>query len=906
MGKIVLIAFTVLISALVSDAAWKLEAVGGCIYSPYLSGVWGSTLGCNPEGGQTLILYGDWSDQQEKSKITVTFVDKLVEGAVKCSEEWIGVPGAEGSTRTTKCVKDELFCTDVAVISTTQISCKTPAGAGLYWIPVVTDLGAQQVAELTDYAYPNVTLSYLTGGYALLKEGVGRRIGFMSGAINDPNSGPLSNVDSRTWRLGSTQGSSTSVFNLAGIQKQQAAAPNSEGTLDSSMWRVTGIDGRQDGSAGTCYQLAAHSDMPQSDFRVGDCGTFWGYGTPFLRPTWSYLDVYNDMKRVFTPDGGTIGTADTFPATGQQSGNPSWSSTATTFQGGLVHMKVGTSVGGLGFVPFKHSVAKRDFMPGYIDFRMVNEMEQTISALAVRYSLQCRNMFMNTTTVTLGYTHHGGDNWYFNMLPSTTLTTDAQCDTAASGCKIECATQNSSCWDNNKFVDTEITGLDWRAGQNFFLRWAIDSDASTMDFGDPCRITDLEIIPYVYDYGSTDRSMKFMREGESFVRFNATVPMQSNYTFEMTIWPEQFAFPAADASTGIPRDTINTEMVLLSSYDAISGSKFVYKLEYDDQVAMPQYLKLVEIYPLMRTLWTGTVAVPFNQWTHLAIVHEFDHAGHYLRVYFDGALVEEAHVPDGVPGLGAQNQTMTEAAGSSIIIGQHHSGTGSFVGLIDEFRVWTSMRTAAEIHENKDNELVDAAHPDLLVYLKFNRMLSSPARIPNEVPGSLTVAELPGSSPVLSTITPNTLLTLTGGAISCPEKYVVPNSRVTCNFTVFDQWGRAVPTFNHDEFRVRVISGEGVIGPLDPDWTGVSWTFTYFSTNATGTAHVQAFTKHGDAFVGAPVKITTISEGCRGCEWREDIPDGGIGTYKIYSCQVGGRRFIRKDILPTEGTCPMP
>ena len=51
-------------------------------------------------------------------------------------------------------------------------------------------------------------------------------------------------------------------------------------------------------------------------------------------------------------------------------------------------MKIGTEIGGLGFVPYRHSVSKRDFMPGNIDFRMVNEMEQTISALSVRYSLQ--------------------------------------------------------------------------------------------------------------------------------------------------------------------------------------------------------------------------------------------------------------------------------------------------------------------------------------------------------------------------------------------------------------------------------------------------------------------------------------------------------------------------------------
>ena len=103
------------------SSAWRIEAIQGCTYSPYLSNAWGSTLGCNTEGGQTVTLLGDWSDQQDSSKVEVAFVDKMVEGAVKCGEVWIGVPGAEGSTRTTKCVKEQLPCTNVAVLSTSQV-----------------------------------------------------------------------------------------------------------------------------------------------------------------------------------------------------------------------------------------------------------------------------------------------------------------------------------------------------------------------------------------------------------------------------------------------------------------------------------------------------------------------------------------------------------------------------------------------------------------------------------------------------------------------------------------------------------------------------------------------------------------------------------------------------------------
>ena len=52
-----------------------------------------------------------------------------------------------------------------------------------------------------------------------MKEGVGRRIDFMSGNIGSRSPPVLSTI----WGLGSTQGPSITDFNLAGIQKQQAA-----------------------------------------------------------------------------------------------------------------------------------------------------------------------------------------------------------------------------------------------------------------------------------------------------------------------------------------------------------------------------------------------------------------------------------------------------------------------------------------------------------------------------------------------------------------------------------------------------------------------------------------------------------------------------------------------------------
>ena len=50
--------------------------------------------------------------------------------------------------------------------------------------------------------------------------------------------------------------------------------------------------------------------------------------------------------------------------------------------------------------------------------------------------------------------------------------------------------------DSNKFVDVELTNLHWQADEPFYLRWYINSDASAGTYGDPCRITDVELIPF--------------------------------------------------------------------------------------------------------------------------------------------------------------------------------------------------------------------------------------------------------------------------------------------------------------------------------------------------------------------------------------------------------------------------
>lgn len=754
-------------------------------------------------------------------------------------------------------------CSSVTMLSSTKITCVTPSGSGFFWQPRVIDQNDGTVATVSNYTFANISMSYIQNGLELRKEGVSTFVDLM------------------------TPSSSAAAFQgtgyMRGIGRQVSATYSIDGTLDSGVWRVQGLNGPASGT--NCYSGSPAQVPTATEFDQGRCGTFWGYGAPFYKSDGSLEDVYDDPSKLFSMDASHI-TSNTFDV--------SVSSPLKREQGGLLSFKVGSELGGFGFVPFNHGNGLNDLMPGYIDLRLHNLMEQDITGLAVRYSLQCRNMYANSTSVTLQYTHNGGDDWWFETVSGTLHQTPQSCTTQ---CSFTCGAQDSTCWDSNKFVDVELTNLHWQADEPFYLRWYINSDASAGTYGDPCRITDVELIPFVVESG--EMSLKLKEAGALYVDINGTyaeVSANTNYTIAMDVHPEAHFF--ASDTTGMPRQSVVDEnMTLVSSYDQTNDVEINWMINGAGQVVVRQTM------PTDQTLWSSPTVIPRDMWSHIALQHYATYNGasfdHVFKVYVGGAFASESGVISSIPPL------VTSTPGNSTIrIGRRASveTLDAFVGLIDEFRLWTYLRTEAEIYQDRDNTLSYTEDPNLLAYFQFNSYDSASMTTPNGKMSSPlfgNVAMGSAASP-LSNIGSITLSTLTGGAVTCYEKYVVPDGRVTCNFTVFNQFGQPVPTYDHSEFQVRIVRGEGIIGPLDPDPTGISWTFTYFATNQTGVAFIQAYDKSGDPFVADPAKIYTIPTGCRSCEFRESI-----NGWNLYSCLLDGRRFVRRQIQNVEGTCPV-
>lgn len=108
--------------------------------------------------------------------------------------------------------------------------------------------------------------------------------------------------------------------------------------------------------------------------------------------------------------------------------------------------------------------------------------------------------------------------------------------------------------------------------------------------------------------------------------------------------------------------------------------------------------------------WTYDNRFAPNKWHHLALVGN----GSILKLYLDGYNVASTN---------ANTSNYGVSANTSFMIGANISG-GYLNGKVDEVRVWNIARTAQEIFDNKDIELVGTQN-GLLAYYKMNHGIAN-------------------------------------------------------------------------------------------------------------------------------------------------------------------------------------
>jgi hypothetical protein len=96
--------------------------------------------------------------------------------------------------------------------------------------------------------------------------------------------------------------------------------------------------------------------------------------------------------------------------------------------------------------------------------------------------------------------------------------------------------------------------------------------------------------------------------------------------------------------------------------------------------------------------------IPRNQWTHIAVTYD----GNYIRSYING-VYKDWEAQTGVLATTTNN----------LLIGSNSDGDRSFDGKIEELRIWSTARTAANIRENMFKSL-EGNESGLVAYYPFD------------------------------------------------------------------------------------------------------------------------------------------------------------------------------------------
>jgi hypothetical protein len=193
--------------------------------------------------------------------------------------------------------------------------------------------------------------------------------------------------------------------------------------------------------------------------------------------------------------------------------------------------------------------------------------------------------------------------------------------------------------------------------------------------------------------GSFGLALDFSSSRSSFVQVPATqsLAVSNQFTFETWVKPR-----TAQCNTILSRGDGSN----------LANTDYIFQVGTDGTNCGVMKLGL-----MVAGNWTTSIStVPLNVWTHVAVTYD----GTTSRFYINGLL------DTAVAATGAVYQS-----GSPLFIGrQGVSGANYFDGALDEVRVWSSVRSAAQIQANISRTL-PANQPGLVGYWQFDNQFGA-------------------------------------------------------------------------------------------------------------------------------------------------------------------------------------
>ena len=166
------------------------------------------------------------------------------------------------------------------------------------------------------------------------------------------------------------------------------------------------------------------------------------------------------------------------------------------------------------------------------------------------------------------------------------------------------------------------------------------------------------------------------------------------FTMEAWIYPTDFG---PDANFGLGRifDKTVISVFLNNTFPLYNDQSLVLQIEHEDGT--------------ISTSTTPETSIDLNQWQHIAVCYD---GVDNVTMYINGIsmMSNQTTIPAGA---------VAENSGYDLMLGNSADLTKSFVGVIDELRVWNVFRDQAEIQEVL-LEYLNGYEPGLISYYKLN------------------------------------------------------------------------------------------------------------------------------------------------------------------------------------------
>ena len=325
--------------------------------------------------------------------------------------------------------------------------------------------------------------------------------------------------------------------------------------------------------------------------------------------------------------------------------------------------------------------------------RLVNNTAQTITAFNVSFTGEQWHKNGGPTAHTLPLQYQVGAS----SITAGTWTSVATFSSPVNTGTIATLDGNASA--NRRGVAGRITGISWAPGAELWLRIADGNESgSEQALGIDDLVFSTEDGSGLYFNGATNHvtaGAATSTLGASVLTLEAWIYRTGNGTTTSTGTGGVTAYPIVTKGRGESESSgLNCNYFL--------GLDASNRLVADFEAAAASGITTGQNYPV-----TGTSTIPFNQWTHVAATYDGAASdGEKWKLYVNGSKDTTA----ATLGVNPPTNAAPEAISTQhFAIGTAMNSTGvregTYLGIIDEVRVWNFARTPAEIAAGMSQEI---------------------------------------------------------------------------------------------------------------------------------------------------------------------------------------------------------